>query len=94
MEAPSKPGFKLDRTFFGLTTKDRPKLHDALFNLLWYGQGRWDWHTLYNMPIWLRDFWVRKINKMNDEKNLRQQQAEQKAMQKNSKPNKVIKPPM
>ena len=93
MGAPSAPGFKLDRTFFGLDAKDRPKLHDSIFNLLWAGEGRWDWNTLYNMPIWMRTFWVRKLNKMSDDKKVAREQAQQKNMRKNLKPEKVIKPP-
>ena len=94
MGAPSLPGFKLNRTFFGLDAKDRPKLHDSLFNLLWAGEGRWDWHTLYNMPIWMRSFWIRKLNKMADDRKVAQEQAQQKNMRKKSKAEKVIKPPM
>ena len=93
MGAPSPPGFKLDRTFFGLDAKDRPKLHDSIFNLLWAGEGRWDWNTLYNMPIWMRTFWVRKLNKMADDRKVAREQAQQKNMRKNLKPEKVIKPP-
>ncbi len=94
MGAPSLPGFQLDRTFFGLDAKDRPKLHDALFNLLWAGDGRWDWPTLYNMPIWLRNFWIRKINKMHTDKSDAQAAAQRNTHKKNSKAEKVIKPPM
>ena len=90
MEAPSKQGFQLDRTFFGLDIKDKPRLHDSLFNLLWAGEGRWDWNTLYHMPIWMRTFWINKLNKMYDDRKV----AQQKAQQQKSKPDKVIKPPM
>lgn len=62
MEAPSHPGFKLDQTFFGFNPKDRIRLHKTLFDLLWAGEGRWDWNTLYNMPIFLRNFWIDSVN--------------------------------
>ena len=90
MGAPSVLGFQLDRTFFGLNPEDRPKLHDTLFELLWAGEGRWDWNTLYTMPIFLRNFWIRKLNKITDIK----RQAQVKSQQKHSKKSKVIKPPM
>ena len=64
-EAPLLPGFKLDQTFFGFDAKDRIKLHKILFDMLWYGDGRWDWNTIYNMPIFLRNFWIDSINKKN-----------------------------
>jgi hypothetical protein len=24
--------------------------------------GRFDWDTVYNMPIFIRNFWIRKLN--------------------------------
>ena len=62
-EAPSLPGFKLDQTFFGFNAKDRVKLHKNLFDMMWHGEGRWDWNTVYNMPVFLRNFWIDSINK-------------------------------
>jgi hypothetical protein len=61
-EAPLKPGFNLDRTFFGLEPADRLAIHEMLFDLIWWGAGRWDWNTVYNMPIFLRTFWIKKLN--------------------------------
>jgi hypothetical protein len=62
MEAPSLPCFKLTQTFFGLNPSDRQRLHENIFNLIWHGEGRWDWDTIYNMPIFLRSFWTKKVN--------------------------------
>jgi hypothetical protein len=64
MEAPSLPGFKLKPTFFGFNSSDRIKLHENLFNLIWFGEGRWDWNTIYNMPIQIRALWTRKVNQI------------------------------
>ena len=64
MGAPSLRDFKLDQTFFGFKPSDRVTFHDNLFNLVWRGEGRWDWDTVYHMPIMIRRFWVKKINKM------------------------------
>ena len=61
-EAPSLLGFNLDRTFFGLEPKDRLRSHELIFDLIWHGSGRWDWNTIYNMPIFLRTFWLQKLN--------------------------------
>lgn len=88
-EAPSPPGFRLDETFFGFKPEDRPKLHEQLFELIWAGEGRWDWNTIYNMPIFLRNFWIRKLNRINATKT----EALKKAQRSTKKP-KVIKPPM
>jgi hypothetical protein len=64
MEAPLLPGFQLEQTFFGFEPDDRVKLHKNIFDLIWHGNGRWDWDTIYNMPIFLRKFYVSQINKI------------------------------
>jgi len=58
----------LDQTFFGFNAKDRVALHKNLFDLMWHGEGRWDWNTIYNMPVFLRNFWIDSINKKNQPK--------------------------
>lgn len=88
MGAPSLRHFKLDRTFFGYNREDRPKLHDTLFELVWAGEGRWDWNTVYNMPIFLRKFWIRKLNRITDLK----KQALDKQRKKSSPNSKIQKP--
>jgi hypothetical protein len=66
--APSSPGFKLEQTFFGFKPEDRVQFHESLFNLIWEGAGRWDWETLYTMPIHIRRFWISKLKKMEDDR--------------------------
>ena len=89
MGAPLLPGFELGPTFFGLRPEDRPTLHDNIFELVWAGEGRWDWNTIYNMPIFLRNFYIRKLNKLSEMK----KQAINKVKSKPSK-SKVIKSPL
>lgn len=64
MGAPSIVPFLLDQTFFGFKPTDRVILHDAIFRLIWFGEGRWDWDTVYNWPIFLRRFYVNKVNEI------------------------------
>lgn len=66
--APLLPGFNLDQTFFGFNPKDRIILHENIFNLIWHGEGRWDWNTIYNMPIPIRTMWMKKVNAIIDAK--------------------------
>jgi len=68
MGALSLLAFALEQTFFGFKPEDRVRLHESIFNLIWWGDGRWDWDTVYNMPIFLRDFWIKKVNKIIGEK--------------------------
>jgi hypothetical protein len=91
MGAPSSPGFQLAQTFFGFKPEDRVQLHDSLFNLVWHGAGRWSWHDLYNMPVYLRRFWIRKINQIYEEAN---QRAEQQKAARSITKNKVVKSPL
>ena len=67
-EAPSNLGFKLDQTFFGFNPQYRVQLHENIFNLLWHGEGRWDWDTIYNMPIFLRKFYIKRVNSIIQER--------------------------
>jgi hypothetical protein len=55
--------------------------------LLWWGEGRWDWDTLYNLHIPLRTFWFRKMNEILEIKN-----SPKNTPTKSSKP-KIDKPP-
>lgn len=92
MGAPSSPGFQLAQTFFGFKPEDRVKFHDSLFNMLWHGAGRWDWNTLYTMPVYLRRHWIRRIEKMisDDEQRKSQQQSMADARRKR----KIVKSPL
>jgi hypothetical protein len=47
-------------------------LEHALFSqihqIVFHGNGGYDWHTVYNMPIWLRLFTFNEIKKHFKEK--------------------------
>jgi len=78
MGAPSNLCFQLDLTFFGFDASYRVQLHDTIFNIIWFGEGRWDWDTVYNMPVFLRNFWIKKINEIIDNKKQAIKQQQQK----------------
>jgi len=61
-EAPSLPCFQLESTFFGFRPKDRVQNHENIFNLIWFGEGRWNWNDVYYMPIFLRKYWIDRCN--------------------------------
>lgn len=86
MEAPSLHHFNLDQTFFGFKPEDRVKLHENIFNLIWYAAGRWSWDDIYNLPIFLRNYYVKRVNKMIEQENEfhEQQLQNQKAKQASS----------
>ena len=65
--------FQLDLAFFGLTSEIAPQHRVDLFTqiheIVFHGQGGYDWDTVYNMPIWLRKFTFYKMKEHYEEKN-------------------------
>ena len=59
--------------FFGLTLENSPVYRKNLFtqihNIVFHGNGGYDWFTIYNMPIWLRKFTFHEINEYNKAQN-------------------------
>ena len=49
-------------TFFGLGSDYKKALFKQIHEIVFHGQGGYDWHTVYNMPIWLRNFTFQKMN--------------------------------
>lgn len=66
-------------TFFGLTYDQIPEIRIALFTqihqIIFHGKGGYDWHTVYNMPIWLRKFTYQEMIKYYEEENNKTQQS-------------------
>jgi hypothetical protein len=64
VEAPLQPGFRLDLIFSGFNAEYRLQLHETIFDVVWFGEGRWSWKDVYDMPVFLRRFWIKKITRM------------------------------
>ena len=60
-----------DWTFFGLTPKYNVAIHQEVGDLAYYAKGI-DWHTAYNLPVFLRRFHIHRINKIHEDINNRQ----------------------
>ena len=82
MGAPSSLHFLLRPTFFGFNPEDRVALHENIFNMVWYSDGRLDGDTVYNMPVFLRKFYSKKINKIFSDQ---QEAAERRIQQQRAK---------
>ena len=86
-------------TFFGLTSEIVPQVRMGLFNqiheIIFHGQGGYDYETVYNMPIWLRKFTFNKIkewyNKSDSNKN--EDSWLSGEAKENAAKNKKVKPP-
>ena len=49
--------------------KYRKNLFTQIHNIVFHGNGGYDWFTIYNMPIWLRKFTFNEINEYNKDQN-------------------------
>lgn len=61
MEQTGRLLYRLLLAFFGLTPEYRTYLFQQIHDIVFHGKGGYDWHTVYNMPIWLRRFTYRTI---------------------------------
>ena len=61
--------------FFGLTPKDKHYIHEEIFSLCYHGQGGFTQSEVYNMPIYLRKFYINQIVKTIKEQNKRNASA-------------------
>jgi hypothetical protein len=61
----------LGLAFFGLTfdiaAETRAAIFKQIHQIVFHGKGGYDWHTVYNMPIWLRRFTFIEIQKFYQE---------------------------
>lgn len=55
--------------FFGLTPEYRVQVFSLIHDIVFHGNGGFDYHTVYNMPIWMRRFTAQKISEFNDKQN-------------------------
>ena len=76
--------FKLDWTFFGLTQKYRLHIQEACFDLVYYGKG-FTYTEVYNMPVYLRNFFIQKLNKIFKKRNEEQKKQERSMRSKTPK---------
>ena len=57
--------------FFGLTfdiaAETRAAIFKQIHQIVFHGKGGYDWHTVYNMPIWLRRFTFNEIQRFYDD---------------------------
>lgn len=63
------------------------QIHEIVF----HGQGGYNWDTVYNMPIWLRRFTFHKIKEHYDKQNEEAEKQQNLLKNKNDKP-KVARP--
>tara|TARA_R100001015_G_C4453775_1_gene43036 strand:- start:317 stop:538 length:222 start_codon:yes stop_codon:yes gene_type:complete len=52
--------------FFGLRPKDRAALHESIFSLVYHSQG-FTHSDVYEMPVYLRNFYMKTLMKTKKE---------------------------
>ena len=73
----------MGQTFFGLTSENKVQIHKMLFTLAYYSNGAFNFDHVYNMPVYLRNFYMKQLEET------KAQEAELvKTNQKGSKPTK------
>jgi hypothetical protein len=55
-----------------MAVQARVNLFSQIHEIVFHGQGGYDWDTAYNMPIWLRKFTFNKMREYYEEKNASQ----------------------
>jgi hypothetical protein len=64
---------QLGLAFFGLTQDNVAQIRLNVFaqihEIVFHGQGGYDWHTVYDMPIWLRLYTFNKLKEFYDKQN-------------------------
>ena len=53
--------FRYQHSFFGLGLNYKPILHEEIFALIYHSHGGFNWSDVYEMPIWLRKFYIKSL---------------------------------
>lgn len=48
--------------FFGLTQEYKKSLHEIIFSVIYHGNGGFTYQDLYNMPVFLRNFYIQQLH--------------------------------
>ena len=74
--------YRLTCLFFGLTpetvSQARMNLFSEIHEIVFHGQGGYDYNTIYNMPLWLRKFTFNKIQEYYTKQNEQMKAASKK----------------
>ncbi len=86
--------YQLGLTFFGLTPEYRLSVFNQIHEIVFNGNGGYDWNTIYNMPIWLRNFTYNKLREHYENKNPQTDVVQESIKNlKSEKSNTLITPP-
>ena len=64
--------------FFGLRPESKPEIHKQIFQLIYHGQG-FTHSDVYDMPVYLRNFYYNKLADTRKKENDEIKKAQQKS---------------
>ena len=73
--------WKSPLSFFGLQHKDKQLNHEQVFQLIYFGKGGFTFDEVYNMPIYLRSFYYKRLEKQYKEETTQIKKEQQKHKQ-------------
>ena len=73
-ESPFVVRLASDWTFFGLTASYKVIVYDQIFDLVFHGKG-FSYQDVLDMPVYLRTYYIHKINKFYEDQNKAQEKA-------------------
>jgi hypothetical protein len=73
-------------SFFGLREEDKPAIHDQIFSLCFHGKGGFNFTEVYNMPTYLRHFYIKKAQQYYDKEKEQYEKANKKSSSGISRP--------
>lgn len=68
-------------------------MFSVIHDIVYHGNGGFDWHTVYNMPIWLRNFTYKKMASFVEKQNEAQKSASQGGKNSNTRQIDLSSPP-
>lgn len=63
------------RTFFGLAPEYKVVIHDEIFSLCYYSNGGFTHSEVYDLPVYLRRFYLRKLTTTKQDEAAQQEAA-------------------
>jgi hypothetical protein len=67
-------------------------IFSQIHEIVYHGNGGYDWHTVYNMPLWLRKFTFEKIKEFNEKQQEEIEKRQQKNTSSNSSKSEIARP--
>lgn len=67
-------------------------IFSQIHEIVYHGNGGYDWETVYNMPLWLRKFTFEKIKQFNEKQNEELEKQRQSVKKSQNIKNEIARP--